>query len=63
MIYNIRPNGKFKRDEEVPFKSKEDFLKAVYETQSKYRGYDKANEWKKILKQNYKAYYNEDLNF
>lgn len=63
VIYNIRPNGKFKKDEEVPFKSKEDFLKAVYETQSKYRGYDKANEWKKILKQNYKAYYNEDLNF
>ena len=63
VIYNIRPNGKFKRDEEVPFKNKEQFLKAIYDTQSKYRGQDKADEWKQILKLNYKAYYGIDLVF
>lgn len=63
VIYNIRPNGKFKRDETVPFKNKEDFLRAIYGTQSKYRGFDKADEWKKKLQDSYKSYYGTDLLF
>lgn len=63
VIYNIRPNGKFKRDEEVPFKNKEDFLMAIYDTQFKYRGEENANEWKAKLKETYKNYYGVDLIF
>lgn len=63
VIYNIRPNGKFKRDEKVPFNNKEDFLKAMYLTQSKYRGVEAADLWKKTLKENYKEYYKKELTF
>lgn len=63
VIYNIRPNGRFKRDEEVPFKCKEDFLRAIYKTQKEYRGQDKADEWKKLLIENYHNYYGTELSF
>lgn len=63
VIYNIRPNSKFKKDLPGPFENQEQFLVALYETQKSYRGEDKANEWKANLQQSYLSYYHEPLNF
>jgi len=63
MIYNIRPNSDFKKGKSGPFKSKDDFLKAIYETLSSYKGKLFADDWKRTLANNYKHYYGEALPF
>ncbi len=63
VIYNIRPNSKFKKDLQVPFATKEDFLSAVYETQKAYRGEENAKIWKVNLKNAYLNYYHTPLIF
>ena len=63
MIYNIRPNTNFKIGTPGPFKCKEDFLKAIYETLVKYKGLAFANEWKSTLSHNFKKYYGYNLPF
>ena len=63
VIYNIRPNSKFKKDLAGPFSSKEQFLKAMYETQKAYRGEENANNWKNQLQKAYLEYYHEALVF
>ena len=63
VIYNIRPNSRFKKDLPSPFANKEDFLTAMYETQKLYRGEENANEWKRLLQESYLEYYNEELIF
>ena len=45
VIYNIRPNTNFKKYEQPPFNSKEDFIKAIYDTIFIYKGKDIAKEW------------------
>ena len=45
MIYNIRPNTNFKKYDQTPFNSKEDFINAIYDTISIYKGEDIAKEW------------------
>ena len=61
MIYNIRPNTNFKHGGNGPFKSKEDFLRAIYNTLVAYKGIDFANDWKTILATNYRNYYGKTL--
>ncbi len=63
VIYNIRPNSKFKKDLPVPFNTKEEFLTAMYETQKAYRGEENANTWKETLQGAYLNYYHTPLNF
>ena len=63
VIYNIRPNSKFKNYQPVPFSTKEQFLKAMYDTHCAYRGKEAADSWKQKLQQNYMNYYNTELNF
>lgn len=63
MIYNIRPNTDFKVGNKGPFKSKEDFLLAVYKTLLIYKGEAFAINWKDILSINYRKYYNTSLPF
>lgn len=63
MIYNIRPNNEFKSGKEGPFKSKDDFLLAIYETLQLYKGKAYADEWKECLSINYKDYYKTELTF
>lgn len=63
MIYNIRPNTDFKAGNKGPFKSKDDFLFAIYETLVIYRGQSFADAWKNTLEINYKKYYNCGLSF
>lgn len=63
MIYNIRPNNEFKNEKEGPFKSKEEFLEAIYTTVISYKGQSFADEWKSTLAINYKNYYNNILPF
>mgnify|MGYP002518777130 CR=1 FL=1 len=60
VIYNIRPKN-FKNDKDPEFKNSLDFLRAIYYTLVKYRGEDKANEWKEITQQNYKSYYGKEI--
>lgn len=45
MIYNIRPNTNFKKYDQTHFNSKEDFINAIYDTISIYKGEDIAKEW------------------
>lgn len=45
MIYNIRPNTDFKKYKSSPFSSKKDFMIAIYDTISIYKGEDIAKEW------------------
>lgn len=63
MIYNIRPNSNFKKGTSGPFTSKEDFVKAIYDTLTDYKGSYFAQDWKNTLNQNYKNYYNCSLPF
>ena len=63
VIYNIRPNSQFKSGKKVPFANKEDFLKALYETQKAYRGQESADTWKRKLQESYLEYYHEELVF
>lgn len=63
MIYNIRPNNEFKNEKEGPFKSKEEFLEAIYKTLISYKEKSYANEWKATLAINYKNYFNNILPF
>lgn len=63
MIYNIRPNSEFKKDKKVPFKNKEEFLNAMYETHKCYKDQDAADNWKCKLKENYLKYYKEEIDF
>ncbi|MDE7164338.1 MAG: NgoBV family restriction endonuclease [Clostridiales bacterium] len=61
VIYNIRPSSSFKNGLPSVFSSKEDFLKAVYETQKMYRGENNANDWLEKLKTNFRNYYHTTL--
>lgn len=61
VIYNIRPNTQFKSNSPVPFKSKNDFIKAIYETLKKYKSDKFAEDWLIELSKNYNLYYNEKL--
>lgn len=63
MIYNIRPNTNFKKDEKGPFNKKEDFLLAIYDTLVKYKDRKFADNWKKTLEINYKKFYNQNIKF
>ena len=45
VIYNIRPNTDFKKYKSSPFSSKTDFITAIYDTISIYKGKDVAKEW------------------
>lgn len=45
VIYNIRPNTNFKKYDQTPFNSKEDFIKAIYDTIFIYKDKDIAKEW------------------
>lgn len=63
MIYNIRPNTDFKAGKKGPFKSKDDFLLAIYKTLDSYKGRSFADNWKRTLSVNYKEYYGQDLPF
>ena len=63
VIYNIRPNSDFKKDKAGVFKSKDDFLYAIYETLVLYKSRDFADEWKSVLATNYEKYYGVKLPF
>lgn len=63
MIYNIRPNTDFKAGNKGPFRSKEDFLLAIYKTLELYKGKSFADDWKRTLSVNYKKYYGCNLPF
>ena len=63
VIYNIRPNSNFKNNKKSPFENKEDFLEALYLTLRQYRGKDFANDWKKVLNNNYKKCFEKQLGF
>lgn len=63
MIYNIRPNTDFKAGNKGPFRSKDDFLLAIYKTLVIYKGKSFADDWKQILSINYKKYYGCNLPF
>lgn len=63
VIYNIRPNSRFKRYLPTPFENKEEFLSAMYKTQAQYRGRAAADVWKRKLQRNYRNYYREELEF
>ena len=63
MIYNIRPNSQFKNGNAGPFKSKDEFLYAIYGTLITYKGKVFADQWKNELSFNYKKYYGNDLTF
>lgn len=63
MIYNIRPNTDFKLGRKGPFNSKDDFLKAIYDTLIDYKGLQFADEWKQVLARNYSTYYDTQLPF
>lgn len=63
VIYNIRPNSEFKRDLPSPFKNKYEFLKALFQTHSIYRGLTVAKEWEQRFKASYKRVYNIDIDF
>lgn len=63
VIYNIRPNSRFKYGQPSFFNTKEEFLCAIYGTQSLYRGKEKADEWKAKLIHNYSDYFGEKLSF
>ena len=63
MIYNIRPNTNFKLGNEGPFKSKDDFLFAIYKTLVEYKGMSLADSWKNTLAINYKKYFGYNLPF
>lgn len=63
VIYNIRPNSRFKYGQPSHFANKEEFLRAIYGTQSLYRGQEKADEWKEKLIQNYYNYFGDELSF
>lgn len=63
MIYNIRPNTDFKAGNKGPFKTKDDFLYAIYKTLVSYKGKSFADDWKDILTINYREYYGNNLPF
>ena len=63
MIYNIRPNSKFKKGLSSPFGSHNDFIKALYETLVKYKGKTLADIWLVDFKRNYKKYYKIEFEF
>lgn len=63
MIYNIRPNTDFKVGNKGPFRSKDDFLLAIYKTLVIYKGKSFADGWKQTLSINYKKYYGYNLPF
>lgn len=63
MIYNIRPNTDFKAGNKGPFRSKDDFLLAIYKTLEIYKGKSFADDWKRTLSINYKNYYGYNLPF
>ena len=63
VIYNIRPNTDFKHERKGPFKNKDEFLLAIYKTLIAYRGQSFADDWKKTLSENYKAYFKTKLPF
>ena len=65
VIYNIRPNSDFKKDRAGAFKSKDDFLYAIYKSLVLYdkRGRKFADEWKSVLAINYEKYYGVKLPF
>lgn len=63
MIYNIRPNTDFKAGNKGPFRSKDDFLLAIYKTLVIYKGKSFAEDWKQTLSINYKKYYGCNLPF
>lgn len=63
MIYNIRPNTDFKAGNKGPFRSKDDFLLAIYKTLVIYKGKSFADDWKQTLYTNYKKYYGCNLPF
>ena len=63
MIYNIRPNTDFKAGNKGPFRSKDDFLLAIYKTLVIYKGKSFADDWKQTLSTNYKKYYGCNLPF
>lgn len=63
MIYNIRPNTDFKAGNKGPFRSKDDFLLAIYKTLVIYKGKSFADDWKQTLSINYKKYYGCNLPF
>lgn len=63
VIYNIRPNSDFKIGRQGPFKSKDDFLNAIYGTLKKYRGLEFAEDWKNIMATNYEDYFGYPIVF
>ena len=63
MIYNIRPNSDFKAGNKGPFKSKDEFLLAIYKTLEIYKGKSFADNWKSTLSTNYKKYFGNNLPF
>ncbi|MGL4669248.1 MAG: NgoBV family restriction endonuclease [Methanobacteriaceae archaeon] len=63
MIYNIRPNSEFKKNQEGVFKDEISFLKAVYGTIQQYKSEADANDWKKTFCENYKKHYGCSLSF
>lgn len=62
-VYNIRPNTAFKTNQPLPFKSKEDFLNAIYLTINKYRGDRIAEIWKRNFSMRFKQIYGYELYF
>ncbi len=63
MIYNIRPNTDFKFGRRGPFRSKEDFLSAIYYTLLSYKGKSFADNWLLTMSRNFKQYYGYELHF
>jgi len=50
VIYNIRPSNWYKPTKYASFKSKSEFIEALFETQKIYRGYSLYDEYKANLK-------------
>lgn len=63
VIYNIRPTSNFKKGLPPYFGSKEQFLKAIYETLYVYRGSAKAIQWKQDVIANYLIHTGQTLEF
>ena len=65
MIYNIRPIIWYSNADTNRFKSKEEFVEAIYFTLKSYKGSDFAINWLKEVKENYKKFYSKeiDVNF
>ena len=61
MIYNIRPEGNFKNGTQSTFRNDADFVRAIYGTLRLYKNQQFADNWLRVLQQNYQSYFKRAL--